>query len=86
MQVLPTKLGEELMTCPQLYDAPYNRKGHAKLMLCRLTGQSCLVDSGEGRRCTRRIWYDAQIMKKVGFGAAVELPKPVLDRQDPLFP
>jgi len=75
-------------TCPQLYDLPYNRKGHAKLMLCRLTGQACLIDSGEGLHCTRRIWYDAQIMSKVGFGAAAMdavTPKVVLGRQNPLF-
>ena len=63
-----------MTTCPQLYDAPHNRKGHAKLCLCRLTGQPCFIDSGDGEHCTRRIWHDAQIMKKVGFGAAAETP------------
>ena len=71
--------------CPQLYDAPYNRRGHAKLCLCRLTGQPCLIDSGDGEHCARRIWYDVQIMNKVGFAAAAELLKPVQDRQYPPF-
>jgi len=71
--------------CPQLYDAPYNRKGHAKLMQCHLTGQSCLVDSGDGEHCTRRIWHDAQVMNKVGFGAAVGQDIKALRAQLPLL-
>jgi hypothetical protein len=71
--------------CPQLYDAPYNRKGHAHLMLCRITGQTCLVDSGEGEHCTRRIWYDAQIMQKVGLGAAMGQAVKALRSQVPLL-
>jgi len=71
--------------CPQLYDAPYNRKGHAKLNLCRLTGQSCFVDSGDGLHCTRRMWYDAQIMSKVGLGAAVGQDVKALRVQKPLL-
>jgi hypothetical protein len=74
-----------MTTCAQLYDAPYDRKGHAKLMLCRLTGQPCLVDSGEGTHCTRRIWYDAQIMQKVGLGAAVGQNVKALRSQVPLL-
>jgi hypothetical protein len=73
-----------MTTCPQLYDMPYNRKGHARLCLCRLTGQTCLVDSGEGTHCTRRIWYDARIMSGVGFGAAMGQDVKELRAQVPL--
>jgi len=67
------------MTCPQLY------KGHAKLSLCRLTGQTCWSDAGSGEHCTRRIWYDAQIMQKVGLGAAMGQDVKKLRSQVPLL-
>jgi hypothetical protein len=57
------------MKCPQLYDViswGKGRKSHNRYYLCRLTGQACLVDSGEGEHCMRRIWYDGEIARKSG--------------------
>jgi len=67
------------MTCPQLYDvlSPRRSRGN-KWLLCRVTGQTCLVDSGDGEHCMRRIWWDGQQAKAVGI---TNFSRPATERQ-----